>query len=356
MKCYKIDSQTVSEITLPLDASYTLNGACFYFFDCTHEEHRAWVEPLATLGHPAPMEEHLRDASRLQHPSFFDAARDYDMIVFRGLVNEEHAEHPTSGVKIDTVPTTFFHYTDALVMVRAAAHPVVERALERFLSQRATAPRPPRSTAELQLKILNELVDSFLAIRQPLTQQLDHWQRELINPRKPFRNWYTLLEMRDQFGKLEALCEEQLDALQEWNDARVDQIDAKRGHDEEYLKVRLTDLVEHITRVLNHAKRLENQAETTVQLHFAATSYRTSEIMRVLTVITAIFMPLTLITGIFGMNFEHIPGLGAPFAFYWTIGGMAVVALALWGFFRAKRFVESRSLTNQAAQSRRRKS
>ena len=58
------------------------------------------------------------------------------------------------------------------------------------------------------------------------------------------------------------------------------------------------------------------QAESAVQLYFAAMSHRTTEIMRLLTLITAIFMPLTLITGIFGMNFDVIPGLHKSYGFW----------------------------------------
>ena len=48
-------------------------------------------------------------------------------------------------------------------------------------------------------------------------------------------------------------------------------------------------------------------AETAVQMHFSALGHRTNDIMRTLTVLTAIFLPLNLVTGFFGMNFEGLP-------------------------------------------------
>ena len=98
------------------------------------------------------------------------------------------------------------------------------------------------------------------------------------------------------------LCEEQLDAITEWRDDRLTSMS-------ERLHVRFTDLIEHIERVKDHARQTEQQAESAVQLYFAATTTRTGEIIRLLTLITAIFMPLNLITGIYGMNFDFIPGL-----------------------------------------------
>jgi Mg2+ and Co2+ transporter CorA len=59
--------------------------------------------------------------------------------------------------------------------------------------------------------------------------------------------------------------------------------------------------------------------------------------MRTLTLITALFMPLTLITGVFGMNFDRMPWLREPDGFWWSIGLMGAVALglaALWALGR----------------------
>ena len=77
-----------------------------------------------------------------------------------------------------------------------------------------------------------------------------------------------------------------------------------------------------------------------MQLHFSATAHRTNEIMRTLTTITAIFMPLTLITGIFGMNFESIPGLHSPFGFWLTMAAMLVIVLTMLVVFRRKHYLD----------------
>ncbi len=103
--------------------------------------------------------------------------------------------------------------------------------------------------------------------------------------------------------------------------------------------MRFADLVDHIERVLGHARRIDAQIESAVQLHFSAVSHRTSEIIRTLTLITAIFMPLTLITGIFGMNFEVIPGLHSAYGFWLILAGMAIVVIAMWIYFRVRRWV-----------------
>ena len=46
------------------------------------------------------------------------------------------------------------------------------------------------------LRLLSGMVDRYLGLRQPLTAQLESWQRNLLNPRRPFKDWTTLLEAR----------------------------------------------------------------------------------------------------------------------------------------------------------------
>ncbi|XQU69346.1 Magnesium transporter CorA [Cupriavidus sp. H18C1] len=101
--------------------------------------------------------------------------------------------------------------------------------------------------------------------------------------------------------------------------------------------MRINDVMEHILRVLAHARRLEDSIESAVQIHFSAVAHRTNRTMRMLTMITALFMPLTLITGVFGMNFERMPWLQEPSGFWWSISLMGAVVVgiaAMWAVGR----------------------
>jgi Mg2+ and Co2+ transporter CorA len=127
-----------------------------------------------------------------------------------------------------------------------------------------------------------------------------------------------------------------IEALKTWPDA-----DTPTGQRErELLHVRSRDVLEHIERVVHHVRRLEQSAETAVQMHFNAQSHRTNEIMRTLTVLTAIFLPLNLIAGIFGMNFEFIPLLHLSNGFWIAMGLMLLTAFSLVVFFTRKHYLE----------------
>jgi len=225
------------------------------------------------------------------------------------------------------------HYAPRLLAAASAA-------------SRAAGVQMPVGPADLMLRIVNQMVDGYLDLRRELTRQLDHWQSELLSPSARFTNWGSLLDARISLHQLDEICEDQRAAIQDWIEAlanwdviegQSDHFGGQRGL--ELLKVRSRDVLEHIERVVHHVRRLEQNAETAVQMHFSAQSNRTNDIMRVLTVLTAIFLPLNLIAGIFGMNFEFIPWLHARDGFWWAMGTMGLIATVLTGLFWRKRYL-----------------
>lgn len=331
----------------------------FVWIDTLHTDGRAWVDSAQRLSGVSLFEDHLLDAENAAHPSYFDSTHSYEMIVFRGLAIAP-PQHHAGTIRIKTQPTVFFLTPRMLVTVRAADSRLVPALRERLIQDAQTGQRLPTGPEELMLRMLNHMVDRYLELRQPFTDQIESWQKALLDPRRPFNDWLQLLDARSEARKLELLCEEQLDAIQEWRDERLDRFDPGATCPpsalpalNDRLQVRANDVVEHIHRVLAHAKRLEASVETAVQLHFSATAHRTNEIMRTLTTITAIFMPLTLITGVFGMNFEFIPGLQSKSGFWITMGVMLALALAMLLFFRARRYLAGNEMDRRLAKRKR---
>jgi Mg2+ and Co2+ transporter CorA len=192
------------------------------------------------------------------------------------------------------------------------------------------------------LRMVNHMVDSYLELRRLLTKQFGHLQQELFAPRSRFDNWQVLLESRNALHMLEDTCEDQRSAIMEWIDAMTEwpaESNPAAARERELLRVRARDVVEHIERVLTHVRRLESSAETAVQMHFSAASKRTNDIMRTLTVLTAIFLPLNLITGFFGMNFDAMPLIHSSAGAWVAIGIMVAIAVVLGFYFRRKRYL-----------------
>jgi magnesium transporter len=74
-------------------------------------------------------------------------------------------------------------------------------------------------------------------------------------------------------------------------------------------------------------------------------SFRTNEVMRVLTVFSVFFLPLNFIAGVYGMNFHHMPELETRHGYFVVLGVMALVCLSIFWWFRRKGWTSSRELT-----------
>ena len=139
------------------------------------------------------------------------------------------------------------------------------------------------------------------------------------------------------------MCEDQRSSIQDWSEALKtwpEPQTAAAQRDRELLQVRSRDVLEHIERVVRHVQRLEQNAETAVQMHFNAQSNRTNDIMRTLTVLTAVFLPLNLMAGIFGMNFEFMPVLHLEYGFEASIAFMVLIAVGLMFYFWRKHYLD----------------
>lgn len=309
---------------------------------------------------------HVSDLINNQLPSHFDYTSWYDMLVFRRLaaapgsqdlfVDDEHgtlASAQRALRAIDTSPVGFAVFDRVLVTVHPTDCQVREffaQKLDRLTEGRDKAPargsaRLPASPADLMLRMVNHMVDSYLELRRLLTRQLGTLQRVLLDQNSEFDDWPLLLESRDALHRLEDTCEDQRSAIQEWIDA-LDEWpsdgDPQVTRERELLRVRSRDVLEHVERVLTHVRRMESSAESAVQMHFSALGHRTNGIMRTLTVLTAIFLPLNLITGVFGMNFDSMPLIHNGGGFWDAALLMLAVAFGLWFIFRRKRYLTSR--------------
>ena len=356
------------------------DGFVWIFFDRDEfETHQPLLQQAAQqLGGSALLDLHRQDLGNAVHPSHYDFTSIYDLIIFRRLATQaetsaevEHeaavaAYHgpggqprnkPRGGLpdfnRISSRAVGFVVFDRLLVSVHPrgcyTAKSFIERSLTdaRFSVDATSArSRVPSSPADLVLRMVNAMVDSYLDVRKELTTQLEHWQAELLKPNSRFTNWGSLMGARSQLHVLEDLCDEQHDAMQEWLDSLREQpmssfaVDAQLAQSRrDQLVARARDVIEHIERVVHHARRLEQSAETVVQIHFSAQSNRTNDIMRTLTALTAVFLPLNLITGFFGMNFEFMPIIHTSTGFWWTVGFMVLLVLVVVAIFWRKRYL-----------------
>jgi magnesium transporter len=104
-------------------------------------------------------------------------------------------------------------------------------------------------------------------------------------------------------------------------------------------RIYLRDVHDHSYQLIDAVEVLRDITAGVRDLHLSTVSNRTNEVMKVLTIMASIFIPLTFVAGVYGMNFEHMPELAYPWAYPGVLLLMLGIALGLLGLFRWRRWI-----------------
>jgi len=108
---------------------------------------------------------------------------------------------------------------------------------------------------------------------------------------------------------------------------------------QEPTKVFFRDVYDHVVQIVDTIETLREMLSSSLDIYLSSVSYRLNAVMRVLTVITTIFMPLSFIASIYGMNFEHMPELKMVWGYPIVLGVMAAVGICMLVVFKNKRWL-----------------
>jgi magnesium transporter len=99
------------------------------------------------------------------------------------------------------------------------------------------------------------------------------------------------------------------------------------------------DVYDHIVHAIDSIDNYREILNGTLDVHLSVMSNHMNDIIKVLTVVSTIFMPLTLIASIYGMNFRYLPELEWHYGYFVTIAFMGLIAAMMWAYFRRKDWV-----------------
>jgi magnesium transporter len=177
-------------------------------------------------------------------------------------------------------------------------------------------------------RIVQRMVEHYAPEVDGLEDRVERLESEIFQAPGP-SPMRDLLELKRDIAALRRVTMPQRDAV-----ARL----ARREFPEitEALAYRFRDVYDHFVRLTDEAMMLQDRVTGLIDAHLSNQSNRLNQVMKVLTVIATIFMPLTVLTGMYGMNvaLPAFPG-DDPAQFWWVAGLMLVLSsLMLWLFHR----------------------
>ncbi|NNM59725.1 MAG: magnesium transporter CorA family protein [Legionellales bacterium] len=314
---------------LPLSDYKGMNEDGFTWITIPREQLADKLPMLQSLTQNVINEQHIKDALNSEHPSFFDSTEEYQMIVFRSVATGQF-DMKIPKVSLNPTSIVSFCFETVLLTVYDSHDPVVDKVKD-FIKRNGSR-LVILNPADLLYKILHTVTEQTLLLRNPLTVQINEWQHLMLEQATQFTAWNEFMLFKSTMDQLTVWCEEQEDVIEDWQ---------QYAHHtpQQQLTINLNDLGDHIERCIRFTQKLASNLDTLIQLHYSVLSHRNNEVLRVLAIISCVFLPLTLITGIFGMNFVNMPILHRTDAYYYTIGIMICLSFSMLMVFRWRKWL-----------------
>lgn len=183
----------------------------------------------------------------------------------------------------------------------------------------------------LAYALIDAIVDQYFVIMERLGERVEDVQEELIsNP-----NTQTLQEIHK-------LKREMLFLRRSVWPLREVINNLLRGESPLVSKntmIYLRDVYDHTIQVIDAIETFRDMLSGMVDVYLSSVSNRLNEVMKVLTIIATIFIPLTFITGIYGMNWHYMPELEWHWGYFTVLGVMAAIAIGMLIYFRRKKWI-----------------
>lgn len=296
---------------IPVDETERATAEAVEWIDFTHDEGQ-WFSTVEQLYGLQVHENHVADSLNKLHPPKFEASKDYEFLIMPSLIS-------ASEDALEFSAFTMLFKENLLITIRPAHCPQFPSIAEKLSRRKG---KTPQSVSGLLLVIMDALVDAQLNTRPQFSTRVEGWQQGLVDNDSKLDDWQSFFLVQRKFNHLIDLCEMQWDALEEWRGETEMNL---TGHQ----KIRLTDVLEHLQRLSNYINQLRSDIDNLLQIYFSLTQEKTNEIVRLLTVISVVFLPLNLMAGIFGMNFSSIPMIHSGLGFWVTLVIMAGIAVTI---------------------------
>lgn len=295
-----------------VDAAFSA-GARWVWIDITDPGPDTFEELGARFDfHPLAIE----DAQHEQHRAKLDQ---YPKGLFLTWLTPEHP----SGDGITVSELDVFVGADYLVTVHKGANRAIEAVAGDGARALSTGP------AWVLHKVIDLLVDSTLPLVDTVGEQLEKIEDAMLeNPRQ--QDLLDLHRVRRQLLRLHRIVAPERDMLRGL--ARESGVISPEAY------TYFQDVGDHIARALDSVETYQDVAASVMDVYLSSQNNRMNEIMKQLTVVATIFMPLSLISGIYGMNviLGMWPPVNATWSFAAVIASMVIIAAVMAAYFRRK--------------------
>ncbi len=256
---------------------------------------------------------YLEDALEAGHLPKFERNKDYFFIILRAYTADENEKAIEVGEISNKI--AFFIHKKALITIHRADFQFLENIPESF-----------NTTDELTLHIVKEL---FLTFEEPIRKQSD--KMDILEQTIFLKKGNNLSVENLYYEKARARLAKKILLIMQnvINQFKVD----------ESLNTTLQDLKDTIAHLLLKNEELFDDANALLNTYITFTAQKSNDVMKLLTIFSAFFLPLTFLAGVYGMNFDNMPELKWEYGYFISLGMMVIVCIVIYSWFKRKKIM-----------------
>jgi magnesium transporter len=178
----------------------------------------------------------------------------------------------------------------------------------------------------LILKIIGKMLETYEAPANWLSEEMDHFESAVFLGRK---KRFSVEEL--YFAKAKArACKKVLHLTQ----TLLLHLTVQQSNE-----VQLQDLKESVSSLILQFEDFLDEANSLLNIYLSSNSQKTNEVVKLLTVFSAFFLPLTFLVGVYGMNFKFMPELNWEYGYYLTWGIMISISIVIFIWFKLRKII-----------------
>ena len=183
------------------------------------------------------------------------------------------------------------------------------------------------SPAKLLNQLLNKIIHTYDGALEKSTERLDRIEKIIFKDSKDpklIREMYIIKRRASVFKRMIFLTKNTMEEYARFSDVQ-----------DPFTQ----DLIDTVESLHFEADELHENVQNLLNLHLSLASHRTNEVMGVLTIVSMLFLPLTFIVGLYGMNFQYMPELEYRYSYFIVIGVMLLMFFGSLIWFKKRRWL-----------------
>jgi magnesium transporter len=187
-----------------------------------------------------------------------------------------------------------------------------------------------RGTDYLLYRLVDTIVDSYYSVLEKIGEQVEAIE-ENISKNPSVEDFQQIQKIRKEFIYLRRVVYPLREAINKI-------VKNESGFIDENNEKYFADVYDHIIHLIDSLDTYKDLTSTMMDLYMNTINYKMNEVMKLLTIITTIFIPLSFIAGIYGMNFSNMPELRSEYGYFVILGIMGVLFILMILYFRYKKW------------------